>query len=80
MTYEIKPGQGSAFKNDNKKEEWHADFRGKVMMPNGETRYLDITKKKTKAGDTWLSVKIGNPVAASAKPAMQEDMKDDIPW
>jgi hypothetical protein len=81
MSYEMKPGQGSAFKSDDKKEEWHADFRGKVMLPSGETRYIDITKKKTKAGDTWLAVKIGNHVGgASAKPALKEDMKDDIPW
>jgi hypothetical protein len=66
MAYEIRPGQGSAFANEDKKEDWHADFRGKVLLPDGKTHYLDITKKVTKDGKTWLAVKVGNQVAAPA--------------
>ena len=66
MAYEMKAGQGSAFANEEKKEDWHADFRGKVLLPDGKTHYLDITKKKTKDGKTWLAVKVGNQVAAPA--------------
>jgi hypothetical protein len=66
MAYEIRPGQGSAFANEDKKEDWHADFRGKVLLPDGKTHYLDITKRKTKDGKTWLSVKVGNQIAVPA--------------
>lgn len=61
MAYEMKPGQGSAFPNEKKTEDWHADFRGKVMLPDGKTHWLDITNKKTKDGKAYVTVKIGNP-------------------
>ena len=66
MAYEMKAGQGSAFANEDKKEDWHADFRGKVLLPDGKTHYLDITKKVTKDGKPWMAVKIGNQVMAPA--------------
>jgi hypothetical protein len=62
--YEQKPGQGSAFLNKDKTEDWHAPFRGKVMLPDGSLHYLDIWNKKTQAGETWVSVKIGKAIAA----------------
>lgn len=62
MAYEMRPGQGSAFKNDKKTEDWHPAYKGKVMLPDGSVRWLDVTPKKTKSGDTWLSIKVGNVV------------------
>lgn len=62
MAYEMKAGQGSAFPNENKKEDWHADFRGKIMLPDGQTYWMDVTNKKTKDGKPWVAIKIGNPV------------------
>jgi hypothetical protein len=62
MAYDMKPGQGSAFPNEKKVEDWHADFRGKLMLPDGKTHWVDITNKKTKDGKPWVSIKIGNPV------------------
>lgn len=59
MAYEKKPGQGSAWKNKDKKEDWHPAYRGDVMLPNGDLHYLDITPKKTQAGEVYISVKIG---------------------
>ncbi len=61
MAYEMKPGQGSAWPNDKKTEDWHADFRGRVMLPDGKTHWLDVTPKSTD-GKTWYSVKIGKEV------------------
>lgn len=91
MAYEMKAGQGSAFKNRDRKEDWHADFRGKVMLPDGSVHYLDVWTKKTKDGDPWVSVKVGNQVlpkqdehnAAKSngyQPVKTVDLKDDIPW
>jgi hypothetical protein len=62
MAYDMKPGQGSAFPNEKKVEDWHADFRGKLMLPDGKTHWVDITNKKTKDGKPWVSIKIGNLV------------------
>ena len=60
MAYEMKPGQGSAFPNENKKEDWHADFRGRVMLPDGKMHWVDVTNKKTKDGKPYVMLKIGN--------------------
>ena len=63
-TYEMRAGFGSAFENRDKKEDWHPEFRGQVMLPNGDVHYLDVKMKQTKAGKPWTSVKIGNKVSA----------------
>jgi hypothetical protein len=87
MAYEMRPGSGSLFKNDKRTEERHPNLKGKVMLPNGEVRWLSAWTKKTAAGDTWLSLSVGDlvqgvdqpkPVAARAV-AMQET-DDDIPF
>ena len=61
--YQAKPGTGSAFKNDNKTEDWHADWRGKILLPDGTEHYLDIYDNLSKSGVSYRSVRIGNPVA-----------------
>lgn len=66
MAYEMKPGQGSAFKNDKKTEDWHPAYKGKVMLPDGSLHWLDVTPKKTQAGETWVSVKIGKQIDVPA--------------
>lgn len=58
MAYEQKPGQGSAFRNADKREEWHADFKGKLMLLDGSTVWLDVTKKRKADGEVFVSVKI----------------------
>lgn len=92
MAYEMKPGQGSAFKNDKKTEDWHPPFKGKVMLPDGSLHWLDVSPKKTQAGDTWVSIKIGKQIegAPAAKPVSEHsaakanafvvDVDDDIPF
>lgn len=68
MAYEMKAGQGSAFPNENKKEDWHADFRGRIMLPDGRTYWMDVTNKKTKDGKPWVAVKIGNECQGQGQP------------
>ena len=91
MAYEMKPGQGSAFKNDKKTEDWHPAYKGKVMLPDGSLHWLDVSPKKTSAGDTWVSVKIGKQIdPPAAKPisehsvakgnAFVTEADDDIPF
>ncbi len=87
----MKPGSGSAFKNDKKTEDWHPAYKGKVMLPDGSVHWLDISPKKKKAGDTWIAVKVGNQIEApAAKPvsahnaakanAFVSEPDDDIPF
>lgn len=66
MAYEMKPSSGSLFKNDRKEKETHPDYKGKVMLPNGEVRWLSGWKKQTSAGDGWLSLAIGDLVQGAA--------------
>lgn len=65
MAYEQRPGQGSLFKNDKKTSEKHPNLKGKVMLPNGEVRWLSGWSKKTSAGEAWISLAIGDLVAGS---------------
>ena len=69
MAYEVKPGQGSAWPNEKKVEDWHAAFKGKVMLPDGKTHWLDVDPKvwvdeASKKKVTYYSIKIGKEVAA----------------
>jgi hypothetical protein len=91
MAYEMRPGQGTAFMNKDKREEWHADFRGEILLPDGTLCYLDVKPGKTKAGDDWYAVKIGKPKmpkptehnqakANGYQPGSMDNLKDDIPW
>jgi hypothetical protein len=59
--YELRPGQGSAFKNKNKTEDWHPAYKGEVMLPDGTLHWIDIKPGKTKAGEHWFAIKIGAP-------------------
>jgi|MGYP003626995950 hypothetical protein len=62
--YEVKPGQGSVWPNDRKDEDWHADWRGKILLPDGSEHYIDVWDNE-KNGKTWRGIKIGNPVAGA---------------
>ena len=83
MAYELKPGQGSAFVNKNKTEDWHAPYSGEVILPDGASHYHEITPGKTSAGEWWFRVKVGKPKAAklvqAAAPVMVSD-DSDIPF
>jgi hypothetical protein len=94
--YVPKPGYGSAFKNDKKTEDWHGDFKGKVMLPDGNEHYVDIYNANTKDGQPYFKMKIGKPVAnqpgqysaahqpfpAKQKPAASgfDDVDSDVPF
>ena len=93
MAYEMRAGQGSLFKNDKKTTESHPTLKGRVMLPNGEVRWVSAWSKKTAAGESWISLSIGDlcqiqgggynqtPYAAPAQPkAMVPDNDDDIPF
>lgn len=89
MAYEMKPGQGSAFPNEAKTEDWHADFRGRVMLPDGKTHWIDVSNKVAKDGRKYVSLKIGKecqtqqPVYSAAHkpfPTDRTGLDSDIPF
>ena len=93
--YQAKPGSGSVFKNDRKEQDWHADWRGKILMPDGTEHYLDVYDNVSKSGVEYRTVRIGNPVAnksgqapvqntQSTNQAVSSDqlneLEDDLPF
>ena len=94
MAYEMRAGQGSLFKNDKKTTESQPTLKGRVMLPNGEVRWVSAWSKKTAAGEAWISLSIGDlcmvqgggynqtPYAAPqpSPKAMVPDNDDDIPF
>jgi len=62
MAYEMRPGSGSLFKNDQKTTDRHPNLKGKVMLPNGEVRWVSAWTKTTSAGDKWISLAVGEIV------------------
>lgn len=91
MAYEMRAGQGSLFKNDKKTTDNHPNLRGKVMLPNGEVRWVSAWTKKTAAGENWLSLSIGDVVQqqgggmvldshSQAKANGFQPTDDDIPF
>lgn len=62
MAYEMRAGQGSLFKNQKKTSEKSPALTGKVMLPNGEVRWISAWTKVTETGDKWISVSIGDLV------------------
>lgn len=65
--FEQRPGQGGVFRNKNKTQDIQPGYTGKVMLPNGELRFMSIWVKKTKAGEPWLSVSVGDIVQAQGQ-------------
>lgn len=84
MAYTLQEGQGSLFKNTNKKSEKSPDYNGEIVV-NGEAMWLNAWMKKSKSGVSYLSVAAkpkGNTSAqTTAKSTTQHnDLDDDIPF
>jgi hypothetical protein len=90
MAYEMRAGSGSLFKNDKKTTDAHPNLKGRVMLPNGEVRWVSGWTKKTAAGEPWLSLNIGElcqqqgggqaSYPAQPSPKAAADLDDDIPF
>ena len=95
MAYEMRAGQGSLFKNDKKTTESQPNLKGRVMLPNGEVRWVSGWTKRTAAGEAWISLSVGElcqvqgggggyspaPYVAPAQPrSAVPDSDDDIPF
>lgn len=50
MAYELKPGQGSIFKNDKKTQDNHPEYRGTIKTPDGKEWEVSLWVKEGQKG------------------------------
>jgi len=86
VSYEQKPGTGSLFKNDKEggNENW-PDYRGSITMPDGSQWWLSSWLKKSKKGDTYMSLSVKPKVDGGERRTRDEQpagapFSDDIPF
>jgi hypothetical protein len=56
MAFELRPSQGTMFRNDRKQGERDPDYRGTIVDPNGNEYKLSGWKKTSSKGVTYLSL------------------------
>lgn len=83
--------KGVLFKNEDKKADTHADYRGQINI-DGREFWLDAWIKSSKAGKKYMSLSIKpkmaqehagatrNPPARQPDPPPQHELDDDIPF
>lgn len=84
MTYQHKPGQGSALRNSRREKDAHPNFRGDVMTPDGVLYEIAVWEGKTQSGSDRLSFRLSVPrpkpdADARTSPAARPD-DDDMPF
>lgn len=77
MSYEMKPGSGSMFRNHKKETEKHPDLRGEIMTPDGKRWQVSGWSKTSDKAGKWLALSIQEPYKTSetkedVKPAPQQ--------
>lgn len=89
MSYEPKPGSGTLFKNKNRQNDKHPDYKGYFINAVGEVQGLSLWIKTTAKGDKMLSVshderegkywseKLERPMAGETGPARKTGAKRD---
>lgn len=71
-----KPGSGYVGRSEDKTLDWHADFRGSVMLPDGSTEFwLDLTSCVDKNGKDGFKVKL-----RPRQPKKSNELNDDPPF
>ena len=80
--YEQKDNNGALFKNDKGGVETRPDYRGKARV-NGADVEISAWIKKSKAGQTYMSLSFQEPRERPAKPAAKPqaaEPEDEIPF
>lgn len=89
MAYETKPSFGALFKNKNKQQENHPDYRGDVVTPEGVKYEIAAWLKESANGSKYMSLKLSVPRAAAEEGrgtatspvrSTQRDLDDEIPF
>ncbi len=74
--YELKEGQGSLFRNDEKATERHPDYSGTILI-GGVAYYLSGWIKESQNGRKYMSL---SAKPKDAKPAAKPASKNDDPF
>ena len=74
--------KGFLFKNNNKKNDNHPDYTGKIVLSNKKEYYLSAWVNTSKSGSKYMSLTIGNEteqkeVAPAPKKVANDD---DLPF
>ena len=75
--YQEKPGQGVAFKNDNRPDNRHPNFKGEVLTPKGEALSIAIWDKVSKGGKPYFSILLSEPFKKTEKPVESAQPQKD---
>ena len=44
------------FRNKRKRESWESDFRGKILLQDGISYFVGVTRRTTFAGEEYLAL------------------------
>ncbi len=87
MSYEIKAGSGSMFKNEKKETEKHPDYNGTVVLPDGTECWINAWVKRPDGKKPYMSISIqpkqvkaadSLPASPKSHPQLPED--DSMPF
>lgn len=70
MAYELKPGQGTIFKNSKKEKENQPEYKGEIMTPSGEKLEIALWVKEGQKGKFF---------SAAIKPPYKKDETNNSP-
>jgi uncharacterized protein (DUF736 family) len=87
MSYEMKEGSFTLFKNKRKETDNHPDYTGSIMV-DGVERWCSAWLKTPKSGgEKYMSGSVGKPKEpraeqprAESRPAPVADLDDDLPF
>jgi hypothetical protein len=54
--YESRPNHARLFRNSQKRESWQSDFRGKILLQDGTSYFIGVTRRRTFAGEEYLAI------------------------
>lgn len=77
MAYELKPGQGTIFKNSKKEKETQPDYKGEIKTPSGELLEIALWVKEGKKGK-FFSASVKPPYVKEE--TIKENEPNDLPW
>ena len=78
MAFELKPGQGSLFKNDSKQGDNSPDYKGSINV-NGEEFWLNAWIKTSKKGTKFMSLSTKPKVEKPDRSRpLREQLNDEI--
>ncbi len=79
MAYEQKPGTGSIFKNDYKKEAKHPDYKGLFKDENGKEWSVALWVKEGVKGK-FFSMAMSEPQPQQKSVQSEHSTNDDLPF